>query len=118
MAAAPPTDGDLAPLRALGYDASTWRITGRTIADLAAGVGPAVAAWAADLAAHRTANAAHFRSHISDFLRLALLHAYGGTYIDLDAVLVRPLAGLRNAVGLNFVGKKKSFEWAFEQGLV
>ena len=32
-----------------------------------------------------------FYSHLSDYLRFTLLYFFGGTYLDADAVLLRPL---------------------------
>lgn len=40
------------------------------------------------------------RSHASDVLRYLTLHKYGGIYLDLDVVVIKPLNGL----GENFAG--------------
>lgn len=37
--------------------------------------------------------------HMSDALRIALLHRYGGIYLDLDVVVLRSLRCLRNTAG-------------------
>ncbi|KAK7870308.1 hypothetical protein R5R35_003700 [Gryllus longicercus] len=39
------------------------------------------------------------RSHASDVLRFLTLWRFGGTYLDLDVVVTRPLDGLRNFAG-------------------
>ncbi|XP_073998650.1 lactosylceramide 4-alpha-galactosyltransferase-like isoform X2 [Rhodnius prolixus] len=39
------------------------------------------------------------RSHASDILRYTSLWKYGGTYVDLDVVLLRSLKGLSNFAG-------------------
>ncbi|KAL6903743.1 hypothetical protein ACP4OV_004556 [Aristida adscensionis] len=41
--------------------------------------------------------------NLSNLLRLALLHRYGGVYLDADVVVLRPLSGLRNAIGAQSV---------------
>ncbi|XP_071452349.1 lactosylceramide 4-alpha-galactosyltransferase-like [Hetaerina americana] len=40
-----------------------------------------------------------FMSHASDALRYLTLWRYGGTYLDLDMVLMKPLVGMRNFAG-------------------
>lgn len=40
------------------------------------------------------------QAELSQMLRLALLYAYGGVYVDLDMWSLKSLAGLRNTVGL------------------
>ncbi len=37
--------------------------------------------------------------HMGDALRIAMLHKYGGIYLDLDVIVLRSLKCLRNAVG-------------------
>ena len=37
--------------------------------------------------------------HMGDALRIAMLHKYGGIYLDLDVVVLRSLSCLRNTVG-------------------
>lgn len=39
--------------------------------------------------------------HKSDMLRVALLWRRGGIYLDHDTVVLRPLTGLRNAIGMS-----------------
>uniref|UniRef100_A0ACD5USS2 Uncharacterized protein n=1 Tax=Avena sativa TaxID=4498 RepID=A0ACD5USS2_AVESA len=41
--------------------------------------------------------------NLSNLLRLALLYKYGGVYLDADVVVLRPLSGLRNAIGAQAV---------------
>ncbi|KAL6651090.1 hypothetical protein ACP70R_010015 [Stipagrostis hirtigluma subsp. patula] len=41
--------------------------------------------------------------NLSNLLRLALLYRYGGVYLDADVVVLRPLSGLRNAIGAQAV---------------
>ncbi|CAM0908688.1 unnamed protein product [Alopecurus aequalis] len=44
-----------------------------------------------------------FGQNLSNLLRLALLYRYGGVYMDADVVILRPLTGLRNAIGAQAV---------------
>ena len=55
-------------------------------------------------------------AHISDGLRLALLHAYGGVYLDTDVLSLRPLDGLRNAVGTEDEWMLNNAVIVFEKG--
>ena len=41
--------------------------------------------------------------HLSDAVRIAMLHKFGGIYLDLDVIVFRPLRCLRNMVGHNLV---------------
>ncbi|XP_051218372.2 uncharacterized protein [Lolium perenne] len=41
--------------------------------------------------------------NLSNLLRLALLYKFGGVYLDADVVVLRPLSGLRNAIGAQAV---------------
>ncbi|KAK7067478.1 hypothetical protein SK128_022732, partial [Halocaridina rubra] len=38
-------------------------------------------------------------SFVSDAARIAMLRQYGGTYLDLDAITLRPLPTMMNFVG-------------------
>lgn len=42
----------------------------------------------------------NYFSHVTDAMRLALLWKYGGVYLDTDAIVIRNLEGVRNAVGV------------------
>ena len=42
----------------------------------------------------------NYFSHVTDAMRIALLWKYGGVYLDTDAIVIRNLQGVRNAVGL------------------
>ncbi|CAI8612858.1 unnamed protein product [Vicia faba] len=37
--------------------------------------------------------------NISNLIRLAVLYKYGGVYLDIDFILLKPLNGLRNCIG-------------------
>lgn len=37
--------------------------------------------------------------NLSNLIRLAVLYKYGGVYIDIDFILLKPLSGLRNSIG-------------------
>ena len=41
----------------------------------------------------------YYISHLSDVLRFLLLHQFGGTYLDLDALIVNPLPDIPNFIG-------------------
>lgn len=55
-------------------------------------------------------------AHISDGMRLALLHAYGGVYLDTDVLSLRPLHGLRNAAGAEDEWMLNNAVLSFERG--
>ena len=42
-----------------------------------------------------------FFSHVTDFLRMAHLYNYGGSYMDFDVLVLHTFSQLRNAVGLD-----------------
>ena len=44
-------------------------------------------------------NSKYYISHLSDVLRFLLLHQFGGTYLDLDALIVNPLPDIPNFIG-------------------
>lgn len=44
-------------------------------------------------------NHLHFFSHVTDLMRLALLWKYGGVYMDTDAILMKNIDKVRNAIG-------------------
>ncbi len=54
-------------------------------------------------------------SHLSDVVRFLLLQKYGGTYLDLDALILRPLPeNVPNFVGREswthpFIGKPATY---------
>lgn len=37
--------------------------------------------------------------NLSNLIRLAVLYKYGGVYLDMDFILLKPLSGLRNCIG-------------------
>lgn len=57
--------------------------------------------------------------HMSDAVRVALLHKLGGIYLDLDVVVLRSLGNFRNAAGHVFIDGQSSVEnglLAFDRG--
>lgn len=49
-------------------------------------------------------------SHLSDVLRFLILHRYGGTYLDMDQLVMRPLPDVPNFIGKEsklWIGKAK-----------
>lgn len=42
----------------------------------------------------------NYFSHLTDAMRLALLWKYGGIYLDTDAIIMRNMAKVRNALGV------------------
>ena len=54
--------------------------------------------------------------HLSDSMRIALLHRFGGVYFDTDVVSLRSFDGLRNAVGLEDPWVLNNAVLAFERG--
>eukprot|EP00232_Nephroselmis_pyriformis_P011387 CAMPEP_0182884430 /NCGR_PEP_ID=MMETSP0034_2-20130328/18990_1 /TAXON_ID=156128 /ORGANISM="Nephroselmis pyriformis, Strain CCMP717" /LENGTH=322 /DNA_ID=CAMNT_0025017631 /DNA_START=219 /DNA_END=1187 /DNA_ORIENTATION=+ len=45
-----------------------------------------------------------FFSHITEIIRLATLHKYGGMYLDTDVIVMRELDGLQNCLGTELAG--------------
>ncbi|KAK9152449.1 hypothetical protein Syun_010758 [Stephania yunnanensis] len=41
-----------------------------------------------------------YPTHYSELIRLAVLHMYGGMYLDFDVIVMKPLLSLHNSVGL------------------
>ncbi|KAK9156272.1 hypothetical protein Sjap_003752 [Stephania japonica] len=41
-----------------------------------------------------------YPTHYSELVRLAVLHMYGGMYLDFDVIVMKPLLSLHNSVGL------------------
>lgn len=50
-----------------------------------------------------------FFSHITDFMRFSLLYEHGGSYLDFDAMVLRPWSGLSSAVGQDQAGGRCSW---------
>ena len=46
----------------------------------------------------------YYVSHLSDVLRILILEEFGGVYLDLDALVIRPLPHDENFIGLNEIG--------------
>ncbi len=42
----------------------------------------------------------NYFSHVTDAMRLAVLWKYGGVYLDTDAIVIRNVASIRNALGV------------------
>ena len=40
------------------------------------------------------------QTHVSDFMRYALLYRYGGFNLDLDVLVLKDLAGFKNSIGM------------------
>jgi Glycosyltransferase sugar-binding region containing DXD motif/Alpha 1,4-glycosyltransferase conserved region len=55
-------------------------------------------------------------SHLSDFLRFAVLYALGGTYMDFDALAMRPLGHYRNAIGADSSQAGGACHWCLADG--
>jgi hypothetical protein len=47
-------------------------------------------------------NHPHYAAHFSDFIRYAILFQFGGTYLDFDHLLTRPLPRHLNAIGAEY----------------
>ncbi|XP_021724216.1 uncharacterized protein At4g19900-like isoform X2 [Chenopodium quinoa] len=41
-----------------------------------------------------------YSTHYSELIRLAALYKYGGVYLDCDIVVLKPISGFRNSVGM------------------
>ena len=57
--------------------------------------------------------------HLSDAVRIAMLHKFGGIYLDLDVIVFRSLRCLRNMIGHNVVYDESLIENSiliFDQG--
>ena len=61
-------------------------------------VGTPMESWAAQLKRHKE-ESPHFYAHLSDAARLTILYNQGGTYMDTDAIFLKPVNTLKNAVG-------------------
>ena len=51
-------------------------------------------------------NSKYYISHLSDVLRFLVLHQFGGTYLDLDALIVNPLPDIPNFIGRESVDRE------------
>ena len=49
--------------------------------------------------------------NLSNLMRLAALHEYGGTYVDTDVIVVRAMAQLRNAIGAQSSSRGDGDRW-------
>lgn len=54
--------------------------------------------WAQNIPQYKSSS--NYFSHLTDAMRLALLWKYGGVYLDTDAVVIRNLENVRNALGV------------------
>ena len=108
----------------------THRFDPRTLApfrpaSLASPGAKTIAAWAAHVAGADVS--AHAPIHGSDLIRMLALHEYGGSYIDFDHIVRRPMTELKNALGsevcagdnpncLAGAALARAFGWAKEFG--
>ena len=53
---------------------------------------------------------------ISDLARLLILYTEGGTYVDTDVIVVKPLTGLKNNVGFEAPGRPNNAALKFDRG--
>ena len=58
--------------------------------------------WAQNIPQYKLSS--NYFSHLTDAMRLALLWKYGGVYLDTDAVLIRNIDNVRNALGVQHPG--------------
>lgn len=71
-----------------GYSVEVIRVNRDTLINNGWYVGDATRAWLDGWDKHSLGQ--HFYSHLSDYLRFVLLFHYGGTYLDMDAIVTGP----------------------------
>eukprot|EP00095_Tigriopus_kingsejongensis_P003307 maker-scaffold355_size198070-snap-gene-0.35 protein:Tk03307 transcript:maker-scaffold355_size198070-snap-gene-0.35-mRNA-1 annotation:"GJ17465" len=57
-----------------------------------------------------------FKFNLSDLMRVLLLHAFGGYYLDMDYILIRPMPNDINFFGSQFNGRVNGAFMKFKQG--
>ena len=48
---------------------------------------------------HKVQSSKYYISHLSDILRVLILRQFGGIYLDLDALIIKPLPPAPNFAG-------------------
>ncbi|GAA95610.1 glycosyltransferase family 32 protein [Mixia osmundae IAM 14324] len=57
-----------------------------------------------------------FYSHLTDFLRFSFLHRYGGTYLDMDAPIVRaPPDPAMEFIGADYSTEAEDLSWTLDE---
>ena len=54
---------------------------------------------------HKVQSSKYYIAHLSDILRVLVLRQFGGIYLDLDALIIKPLPPAPNFVGVVKDGK-------------
>lgn len=49
----------------------------------------------------------YYSTHYSELIRLASLYKYGGTYLDCDIIVLRPLSSVSNSVGVEELSPRR-----------
>src|SRR5579871_6657422 len=63
-----------------------------------------------DFLHHWNSSSLYFYSHFSDYLRTIALYLYGGTYMDMDALILQPLPN-EEFIGYDQSGADNQCEW-------
>eukprot|EP01103_Thecamoeba_quadrilineata_P019306 TRINITY_DN7757_c0_g1_i1.p1 TRINITY_DN7757_c0_g1~~TRINITY_DN7757_c0_g1_i1.p1 ORF type:complete len:317 (+),score=40.63 TRINITY_DN7757_c0_g1_i1:400-1350(+) len=81
-------------LTSLGFDVAVQRYELRELLR-----GSPLEKWSANKDVRMWERSKHWYSHLTDVLRLFLVWKEGGTYLDTDVIIVRPLSDLHNVIG-------------------
>tara|TARA_Y100000817_G_scaffold212879_1_gene167274 strand:+ start:973 stop:3195 length:2223 start_codon:yes stop_codon:yes gene_type:complete len=81
----------------LGYNVTVTRLNMATLEPYAPDVGTPGHAWVSNLADWKSWK--HFPVHLSDIVRMLVLHARGGSYMDFDHIVLRDMFHVKNGVG-------------------
>jgi len=96
-----------------GYRVAVERVEGRMVEGMAEGCGGR--GWVAEIEGKWRAGP-YLYSHLTDYLRFCLLYRQGGTYSDMDAVLLNPLPPLPSFVGKDQAAHQRDCAWCLPGG--
>ena len=70
--------------------------------------------WSKNIASHK--KGPHYAVHLSDITRVLVLYNQGGTYFDTDAIFLKPISSLKNAIslephGVDYIGNALFVNW-------
>jgi hypothetical protein len=66
-----------------------------------------------DFLEHWDSSDTYFYSHLTDYLRTIVLYLFGGTYLDMDALILQPLPN-EEFIGLAQTNLDENCEWCIE----
>ena len=87
--------------RQLGYNVTVQRFDPETFEPFAPAQDAPGEVWVSELNNWRSGP--HFAVHKADVLRMLILYKMGGSYMDFDHIVLRPMLHISNGVGRNYV---------------